>query len=204
MDMIRAIQISDAPRAAEIHVFGWRSAYRGIVSDEFLFNKMIVLERLSGFENAIRDLTEETYVYDDGIIKAILTIGICRDPDKLNSFELWGIYVEPLMKRQGIGSKMVDYCEKKAVERGFNEVCLWVFEKNADSRLFYKKLGYYPYELARFYQLNVVKVDDIKQGIKALTTIETLPTLYYKYRYRLAKHRGFWKCRMAYQCEQGN
>jgi len=142
--MIRAIQISDVPRAAEIHVFGWRGAYRGIVSDEFLFNKMIVAKQLEIFKNAVLNHTEETYVFDDGIIKAILTIGVCRDADKVKSFELWGIYVEPFMKRQGIGSKLVEYCEKMAVERGFNEVCLWVFEKNVDTRMFYEKFGYRP------------------------------------------------------------
>jgi ribosomal protein S18 acetylase RimI-like enzyme len=144
INMIRLMQITDVPRVAEIHVFGWRSAYRGIVSDEFLFNKMIVSQRMISFENAVNNHTEENYVFDDGIIKAILTIGACRDTDKMNSFELWGIYVEPFMKRQGIGNKMVNHCEKKAIERGFNEVCLWVLEKNVNARLFYEKLGYYP------------------------------------------------------------
>jgi ribosomal protein S18 acetylase RimI-like enzyme len=144
MNMIRVMQISDVSRVAEIHVFGWRSAYRGIVSDEFLFNKMIVSNRIKWFENAVRNQTEESYVFDDGIIKAILTIGACRDSDKTKSFELWGIYVEPFMKRQGIGSKMVNYCEKTAIERGYNEVCLWVLKNNTDARLFYENLGYYP------------------------------------------------------------
>lgn len=35
------------------------------------------------------------------------------------------------------------------------------------------------YELAHFYQLNVVKVDDIGQALKAMTTAETLPMLHY-------------------------
>ncbi len=35
------------------------------------------------------------------------------------------------------------------------------------------------YELARYYQINVVKVDDLKQAVKALTTAETLPMLHY-------------------------
>jgi len=35
------------------------------------------------------------------------------------------------------------------------------------------------YELARFYQVNVVKVDDIGQALKAMTTVETLPVLHY-------------------------
>ncbi|MDR2649274.1 MAG: GNAT family N-acetyltransferase [Clostridiales bacterium] len=140
--MIRAMELSDVPRVAEIHVFGWRNAYRGIVSDDHLFNKMLVSKRIDVFRNAITNKLTEDYVLDDGIIKAMLTIGSCRDEDKPCSFELWGIYVEPLMKRQGIGSSMVKYCDEKAIERGFGEVCLWVLEKNINSRLFYKKLGY--------------------------------------------------------------
>ena len=74
----------------------------------------------------------------------VMRILTCRDQDKQDAFELWGIYIEPLMKRQGIGSILVDYCERKAVERGFSETCLWVLEENNDGRRFYEKLGYAP------------------------------------------------------------
>jgi len=40
--MIRRAKVDDANRIAEIHVFGWRCAYRGIVSDEYLFGKASV------------------------------------------------------------------------------------------------------------------------------------------------------------------
>ena len=142
--MIRIMELSDIPRAAEIHVFGWRSAYKKIISDDFLFNKMLVSKRISHFDNAVRNNLGENYVFDDGIIKAVLTIGACRDTDKLDAFELWGIYVDPFMKRQGIGSEMLKFCEKKAIERGFKEIYLWVFEKNKNARNFYEKFGYSP------------------------------------------------------------
>ena len=142
--MIRAMALSDVSRVAEIHVFGWRDAYRCFISDDFLFKSMLVSKRIDVFDNSVRNNAEENYVYDDGIIKAFLTIGRCRDEDKPESFELWGIYVDPFMKRQGIGSKMVEYCENRALERGFQEVCLWVFKENMAARLFYEKLGYLP------------------------------------------------------------
>ena len=68
--MIRAMVLSDVPRVAEIHVFGWRSAYRGFISDDFLFKKMLVSKRIDVFDNSVRNNAEENYVYDDGIIKA--------------------------------------------------------------------------------------------------------------------------------------
>jgi GNAT superfamily N-acetyltransferase len=136
------MQLSDVPRVAEIHVFGWRSAFRGMISDEFLFKKRLVSLSITRFENALYSNSEEIYVFDDGIIKAFISICACRDEDKTESFELGGIYVEPLMKRQGIGSIMIDYCEKTAAERGYKEVCLWTLEKNTTAKAFYEKSGY--------------------------------------------------------------
>jgi len=140
--IIRPIQLSDVPRVAEIHVFGWRSAYRGIVSDEHLFKNMLVSNRIKRFENSVLNKTEEIHVYDDGIVKAWISIGTCRDEDKTAAFELGGIYVDPFMQRQGIGAKMVTYCEELAASRGYNEICLWTFEKNLSAQAFYEKMGY--------------------------------------------------------------
>ena len=140
--MIRPMQISDIPRVAEIHVFGWRCAYRGIVSDEHLFNKMLVSKRMERFSESLQNNDYENYVFDDGIIKAFLTIGPCRDEDKTEAFELWGIYVDPCMQGQGIGATLVAYCESIATQRGYHEICIWTFEKNAPTRAFYEKHGY--------------------------------------------------------------
>jgi ribosomal protein S18 acetylase RimI-like enzyme len=103
---------------------------------------MLVERRMEAFRGFIASGQAENYVFDDGIIKAILTIGLCRDTDKPLSFELWGIYVEPFMKRQGIGVQMLEFCEQKAQEKGFREICLWVLEKNTSARAFYEKMGY--------------------------------------------------------------
>ena len=144
--MIRPMQISDIPRVAEIHVFGWRCAYRGIVSDEHLFNTLLVSKRMERWterlEENLRNNDYENYVFDDGIIKAFLGIGPCRDIDKPEAFELGGIYVDPCMQGQGIGTALVAYCENIAAERGYHEVCIWTFEKNAPARAFYEKQGY--------------------------------------------------------------
>ena len=146
--MIRPMQLQDIPRVAEIHVFGWRCAYRGIISDQHLFNTMLETKRVERFtEQFLKkdtgdEVWNESYVYDDGMIKAFLTIGPCRDADKPNAFELGGIYVDPSMKGQGIGTALTHYCEKRAKEQGYKEICLWTFEKNTAARAFYEKLGY--------------------------------------------------------------
>ena len=157
--VIRAMRHSDVPRVAEIHVFGWRSAYRGIVPDDYLFNNMLVPKRIEAFYVLLSG-SGENYVFDDGIIKAFLTVGKCRDEDKPEAFELCGLYVEPLMKRQGIGAIMAGHCEKRAADRGFREICLWVLEKNAASRAFYEKMGYLPDGARKF--LEHINADEIR------------------------------------------
>ena len=137
------MQASDIPRVAEIHVFGWRCAYRGILSDEHMFNTRLVSTQIAKLEERFKNGEESgRFVYDDGIIKAFLYMGPCRDADKPEAFELGAIYVDPCMKGQGIGTAMAEYCEKTAAQGSYKEVCLWTFEKNAPARAFYEKLGY--------------------------------------------------------------
>jgi len=143
------MQLSDISRVAEIHTFGWRYAYRGIVSDEHLFNVMSVTKRIERLTEIFSASEKEgswsgsdNFVYDDGILKAFLAVGPGRDEDKPHAFELGGIYVDPCLQGQGIGKALVAHCEKIAAERGYNEIFLWTFDKNTAARTFYEKLGY--------------------------------------------------------------
>jgi len=115
---------------------------------DYLINKMTVKKREEKFIEylSVDEKTDETYVYEeDNIIKGFMTIGDCRDEDKdHNTFELWGIYIDPLFQRQHMGAKCVDYCVSEAIKRDKKEIVLWVFEKNKDSIEFYKKMGFSP------------------------------------------------------------
>ncbi len=62
-----------------------------------------------------------------------------RDKDKKDSFELWCIYVDPLMMRQGVGRELLEYCENEARRRGYRENSLWVLERNTIGKNFYDK-----------------------------------------------------------------
>ena len=158
--MIRKMTVEDAPRVAEIHVFSWREAYRGIISDDFLFNKIRVAKRQEYFENAMLKKAERSRVYDDGIVKGFLTIGKCRDEDKPNAFELWGIYIDPFFTRQGIGSQFMAHTLEAAKNCGFKEICLWVLEDNQRAIEFYKKHGFVPDGAFKF--LEALNVNEIR------------------------------------------
>jgi len=144
--MIRIANIEDSSRMAEIHVFGWRWAYKDFISLDYLYNKFTVKTREEKFREylSIKNDNVEHYVYEEqNVVKAILIIGNCRDDDKDNkTFELMGIYVDPLFQRQKIGTKLVDYCIQEAINKNKKEIVLWVFEKNDESIKFYEKMGF--------------------------------------------------------------
>jgi len=146
--MIRKATLNDCSRIAEIHVFGWRCAYKDFISLDFLINKMTVRKREESFFEylSVDRETEETFVYEeDNIVKGFMTIGDCRDDDKNHdTFELHGVYIEPLFQRQHIGSRFVDYCVEDAIKRNKKEIVLWVFEKNNTSIEFYGKMRFLP------------------------------------------------------------
>ncbi len=149
--MIRRALPDDANRIAEIHVNGWRYAYRGLISDEHLFKNMNIVKGAARFREAIEEHSEETYVYEEnGILKAFMTIGNSRDKDKESAYELWGLYVDPLMCRKGIGNSLIHYFEDKAKELGYKNVVLWVLEENNIGINFYRKMGYLPEGTKKF------------------------------------------------------
>lgn len=145
--MVRKATPEDADRIAEIHISGWRHAYRGIVTDEFLFAKLNVPRRAGNVRREIEAGAGEHSVAERGGLTAgFSVIGPSRDEDKAGpgNFELWAIYVEPALKRSGVGGELLAHCEAEAARRGMAEVSLWVLEGNAAGRAFYERHGYRP------------------------------------------------------------
>jgi len=138
------MEVNDVSRVAEIQIFAWRTSERGIFSDEYLFKQMTVDKRMEYFNNMLRSSSDENYVFDDGIVKAFITMCPCSDEDILASLQLSSIYVDPCFQRQGIGALLINYFEKIARQRGYEEVILWVLEKNQAAIDFYRKNGYSP------------------------------------------------------------
>ena len=142
--MIRRATTDDSSRIADIQVFGWRNAYRGIVDDIILFKKLNIEKKSNAIRESIENNKEEILVFEeDEIVKAMMIIGKSRDDDMPGAFELWCIYVDPMMMRSGIGSKMLAYCEREAKSRDISTNTLWVLSRNAIGRSFYEKNGYY-------------------------------------------------------------
>jgi putative acetyltransferase len=139
--MIRPATHNDIPRICEINVFAWRITHRGIASDDYLFNERTVVKRIERLQKTF-NVGVENYVYDDGVLKGSLTVGLSKDDDRQNKFELYALYVDPCMQRQGIGKILIQYAEQLAAQRGYQDISIWTFEQNINARAFYEKMGY--------------------------------------------------------------
>lgn len=152
MNNIRPMTQADVPRVAEIHVLGWRTTYRNIVSDSILFGKMSVARSIDRFTQLLRtaDSDNNGFVYDDGFVKGFMTTLPCQDSDMSDYYELGGLYIDPFMQRQGIGTKLLAYYEETAQRKGYQSLCLWVLTENKNARTFYEKMGYTPDGTSQF------------------------------------------------------
>ncbi len=143
--MIRAAELRDSARIAEIDVLSSRYAYQNIVPDECLYQDLSVENRIPVHQRWIAEKRFEIYVYEDpdtGAIRGMMGIGMCEDDDKKGAFELHYLYVDPDYLRMGIGSEMLRFFEQKGREKGCREFVVWVLEENETARRFYEKHRY--------------------------------------------------------------
>lgn len=137
--MVRPAQKQDASRIAEILIFAKRMAYRPIFKNDFVsFCEMQVLELALEYRNS-QDMLKDVYVYDDGIVKGMMSLECSSFPN----WQLKELYIDPFFQKQGIGFHMISYLLAIAEQNHVKEVFLWVLEENRFARQFYERHGFF-------------------------------------------------------------
>lgn len=142
MKNIRTPNIDDVSRLAEIHIYGWRDAYRNIMSDELLFKQRQVMKTIKLHTRFINDIFHRVIVYDDGIIRGFAIHNDPRDSNTDGQYEISALYVEPAFQRMGIGTKLLAAIELYAKKHAISSTYVWVLDRNKKGISFYKKCGY--------------------------------------------------------------
>ena len=140
---IRKALPEDAYDRSACHVSSWRSAYKGIVPDEYL-NDLSVEKGAEKFRQTNLNNPDFLYycaTYDNKII-GNLVIGKSREEDKPDAGEICGIYLIEEFWGKGYGKTMMDYAIDKLKCMGYNEIILWVLEENDRARRFYEKCNF--------------------------------------------------------------
>lgn len=135
--MIRTANLIDIKQIADIKISCWKEAYKDIIDSNYL-NSMTLESQINNYANNY-NLNNIVVAESDGRI-----IGFCRfcSVDDLNcDCEIREIYVEPTLKRTGIGGTLFDYTKSLLKSKGHKKLAVGVFTDNNDARRFYEKMG---------------------------------------------------------------
>jgi ribosomal protein S18 acetylase RimI-like enzyme len=143
---IRAATAADARAIAQIHVDGWRYAYRGRMPDAVL-DALSVDQRTETRRKDIetpRSPEHRTWVAErDGSIVAFAITGPTRDKDAPpGTAEIFAIYVDPARIGTGAGRELLAFILLDIRARGLAGPTLWVLDTNARARRFYEIAGF--------------------------------------------------------------
>jgi len=143
MVILRDATEHDAAAIAHLHAESWRSAYRGMLSDDYLDNRAHS-ERAALWKERFAQRASKPFFAVVAEADAQLTGFACvftQDHPTFGSF-LDNLHVTPQSTGQGIGSQLLDEVARRLIaERTPNGLYLWVIENNSRARKFYSKAG---------------------------------------------------------------
>ena len=136
---IRNAQAMDAKAIATIHVDSWRSAYQGIIDDEYLHN-LSVTAKEQEWRHIVQKDQVTTLVVEDEQQQILGWACFGADREQPLQGELYAIYLSPRHWHQGIGKYLMQAVMQK-LEKDFGCFNVWVLSDNAAARQFYQRLG---------------------------------------------------------------
>jgi ribosomal protein S18 acetylase RimI-like enzyme len=133
----------DAMGVARVHIATWRSAYHGIVPQEFL-DSLSVSRRARSYTFDVPEPGDHlTWIaLDRETVVGFVTVGQTQVGDVPPVGEVQALYVASDRWRSGIGSTLLDKGEELLIQRGHTTAVLWVLEDNSRGRSFYEAQGW--------------------------------------------------------------
>lgn len=141
VNLVRAADVDDAAAIARVHVATWRSAYRGLLPDDFLasLSETHYQER---WKRTLGDESARVYVAEnpDGVV-GFASGGPERAGETGFSGELYAIYVLHDAQGHGHGRRLVRAVVGGLRELSLSDMLVWVLRDNRSARGFYERLG---------------------------------------------------------------
>lgn len=143
---LREAGLQDIPAIVALQARSWRSAYRGMVEDEFLdaipMDKWIESWRVHFFGG--RGQARCFVAEEGGRIVGFAGAGRAEPADDVDDSvgELHTVYIDEAYYGQGIGRRLVAAALEHLAGSGFSLAVLWVLEANERARRFYEAGGW--------------------------------------------------------------
>jgi len=137
---IRRATIEDAEGVAETVISAWRSAYRGVLPDEFIDRREVepTARRIRESWNPAR--LALVVVDEDGRVVAQATEH--RPPQRPGfQAEIGALYVRAGCGRQGHGSRLLRAMAEEFLADGRRSLCIHTLRENRIGRAFYERAG---------------------------------------------------------------
>lgn len=140
--IIRNVKEEDIPSIVDIKINGWKTAYKGIIDDDFL-NSMNREEKI---EKQRKNYKQNGFIVAECNKEVV---GFCRYIDN-NSYtpnmleidcEIVALYVKSDLKYNGIGTKLVQFVINEFKNKNKKKMIIWCLKDNEPSRKFYTKMG---------------------------------------------------------------
>ena len=141
--MIRKAIKEDSYSIAKLIVSSWQTAYKELIDDNYL-NNLSVSDRVIGWENHILNQNENNHIYvyeEDNKILGVIRFGKPTDESTKYNSEILVLYVEPTLKRKGIGTKLFNFAKTYFINNNTTNMIIWCLKDNVPSINFYKKMG---------------------------------------------------------------
>ena len=168
--MIRSATITDAPAIARVHVSSWRSAYRGMLPDDFLAS-LSEINYAERWKRVIAEGTSKVYVVEDeAAVVGFASGGRERAGEPGYEGELYAIYVLDAAQRRGFGRELVRATVGGLREMSLADMIIWVLRDNQPARAFYERLGGV-YVRAQPITIGAVTLEEVAYGWRRLDDV---------------------------------
>ena len=134
-------KFQDAHSIARIHIDAWRDTYKGYMNENYLAS--FTVEKTEKFwQEVIRKNQSQLLIArNEENVVGFLVFEIVNNLRK-KKMGIKSLYVSPKIKRRGTGSNLIKSALKKIEKTNYDEVFLWVLQKNIIARKFYSKIGF--------------------------------------------------------------
>lgn len=138
---IRDAKPSEADEIAHMHTISWLSAYRGLLSDEYLDNDLLG-ERKKHWAEKMAGLTEKEFVLiaeQNG--KRAGFVAVLDKPEAGFDVLVDNLHVLPELKGRGIGGQLLNAVASRLLKTDRKSYYLFVLKGNTSAEKFYLAKG---------------------------------------------------------------
>jgi len=144
MILIRPAEPRDCAALARVQVTSYRSAYRGVLPDDFM-DRLDVEEQTQDWLNRLRERPAEVAQVAEripgaGVIGYVLTRALPNEQGRAFDGEITALHVVPDQRRRGVGSRLLLAGAEQLARQGCRSVTLQAVEEH-DARALYERLG---------------------------------------------------------------